>query len=50
VRYLEDHAERNELDVRLATRADRIDRDAEGWLVQTSAGEMAAAQVVVATG
>jgi hypothetical protein len=40
-----DYAERNQLDVRLATRVDRLDRDREGWLVRTSAGEMAAAQV-----
>jgi cation diffusion facilitator CzcD-associated flavoprotein CzcO len=50
VRYLDDYAERNQLDVRLATRVDRLDHDREGWLVRTSAGEMAAAQVIVATG
>jgi putative flavoprotein involved in K+ transport len=50
VRYLDDYAERNQLDVRLATRVERLDRDRVGWLVRTSAGEMAAAQVVVATG
>jgi putative flavoprotein involved in K+ transport len=50
VRYLDDYAERNQLDVRLATRVERLDRDRGGWLVRTSAGEMAAAQVVVATG
>ena len=50
VRYLEDYSERNELDVRLGTQAARIDRDGRSWLLRTSAGEMAAAQVVVATG
>jgi putative flavoprotein involved in K+ transport len=50
VRYLDDYAERNQLDVRLGTRVERLDRDRGGWLVRTSAGELAAAQVVVATG
>jgi putative flavoprotein involved in K+ transport len=50
VRYLDDYAERNQLDVRLATRVGRLDRDNGGWLVHTSAGETAAAHVIVATG
>jgi cation diffusion facilitator CzcD-associated flavoprotein CzcO len=36
--------------VRLSTRVGRLDRDHGGWLVRSSAGEMAAAQVIVATG
>ena len=50
VRYLEDYTSHNELDVRLGTRVDRLDRDPDGWLVRSSAGELAAAHVIVATG
>jgi cation diffusion facilitator CzcD-associated flavoprotein CzcO len=50
VRYLEDYAERNALDVRLATRVERVDRDDGGWALRTSTGDVAATQVIVATG
>jgi putative flavoprotein involved in K+ transport len=50
VRYLESYAERNQLDLRLATQVQRIDRYDGGWLVHTSAGDMAAAHVIVSTG
>ena len=50
VRYLEGYAERHELDVRVRTRAERIDRDGDGFVVRTSAGDVAADHVVVATG
>ncbi len=50
VRYLEDYARDNALDVRLGTRVDRIDADAGGWVVRTSAGDFPAEQVVVAAG
>jgi cation diffusion facilitator CzcD-associated flavoprotein CzcO len=50
VSYLEEYATRNELDVRLATRVERIDRDDGGWALQTSTGDVAASQVIVATG
>ncbi len=50
VRYLEGYAERHELDVRLRTSAERIDRDGDGYVVRTSAGDVAADHVVVATG
>jgi cation diffusion facilitator CzcD-associated flavoprotein CzcO len=50
VRYLEGYAERHELDVRLRTGAERIDRDGDGFVVRTSAGDIAADHVVVATG
>jgi cation diffusion facilitator CzcD-associated flavoprotein CzcO len=50
VKYLEDYASRNELEVRLGTRVERIDRDDGGWVVRTSAGDMHAAQVIVSTG
>jgi putative flavoprotein involved in K+ transport len=50
VRYLESYAHRHELDVRLRTTVERIDRDGEGFVVRTSSGDVAASQVVVATG
>jgi cation diffusion facilitator CzcD-associated flavoprotein CzcO len=50
VLYLEEFAEHNELDVRLGTRVDRVDRDHGAWRVRTSAGDLTAAQVIVATG
>ena len=49
-RYLEAYARDNKLDVRLDTRVDRIDRDGSGWTVRTSAGNLRAAQVIVAGG
>jgi cation diffusion facilitator CzcD-associated flavoprotein CzcO len=50
VAYLEGYAERNDLDVRLGTQVERIDRDDGGWIVRTSAGDMPASHVIVATG
>ena len=50
VRYMEDYASHHELDVRHGTRVDRLDRDPDGWLARSSAGELAAAHVIVATG
>jgi len=50
VRYLDRYAHRYEIDVRLRTSVERIDREGEGWLVRTSAGDMAARYVIVATG
>jgi len=40
VRYLDRYAHRYELDVRLRTSVERIDRDGDGWVVRTSAGEV----------
>jgi cation diffusion facilitator CzcD-associated flavoprotein CzcO len=48
--YLRGFAARNELDVRLGVSVDRIERDGDRWCVRTSAGDMHAAHVVVATG
>lgn len=48
VEYLERHA--GELELRLGTRAERIDRRDGGWVVHTSGGEFGAAQLMVATG
>jgi cation diffusion facilitator CzcD-associated flavoprotein CzcO len=50
VRYLERYAERHELDVRLRTSVERIDRAGDGFVVHTSTGDVAADHVVVATG
>jgi putative flavoprotein involved in K+ transport len=48
--YLERYAAHHELDLRLRTRADRIEPADGGWVVQTSAGPLRAPLVVVATG
>ena len=50
VRYLEDYAGGKGLDVRLNTRLERVDRNGAGWSLRTSAGDVAAEQVVVASG
>jgi cation diffusion facilitator CzcD-associated flavoprotein CzcO len=50
VRHLDSYAERHELDVRLRTQVERVDPDGDGWVVRTSAGDVCAPQVVVATG
>ena len=50
IRYLDGYAERHELDVRVRTAVERIDRDGDGYVVRTSAGDVAAAHVVMATG
>jgi cation diffusion facilitator CzcD-associated flavoprotein CzcO len=50
VKYLEEYAERNGLDVRLETRVERIDRSDHGWVISTSTGEVRATDVIVATG
>jgi cation diffusion facilitator CzcD-associated flavoprotein CzcO len=50
VAYLEGYAKRNRIEVRLGTRLARIDRNGDGWLLQTSAGDLAADHVIVAAG
>jgi cation diffusion facilitator CzcD-associated flavoprotein CzcO len=50
VAYLEEHARKSGIEVRLGVRVERIDRADGGWTLHTSAGEEHAAQVVVATG
>jgi putative flavoprotein involved in K+ transport len=50
VGYLEGYARRNRIEVRLGTRLDRIERGGHGWLLHTSAGLLAADQVIVAAG
>ena len=50
VEYLEQYARDNALDVRLGTTVERIDREPDGWTVHTSAGDVPASHVIVATG
>jgi cation diffusion facilitator CzcD-associated flavoprotein CzcO len=50
VDYLEDYARDNELEIRYRTRVERIEPSDGGWLLQTSTGEIAAEDVVVAAG
>jgi cation diffusion facilitator CzcD-associated flavoprotein CzcO len=50
VGYLEGYARGAGLDVRLNTRAERIDREQDGWVVRTSTGDVAADHVIVASG
>ena len=50
VRYLEGYATSHALDVRCKTSVERIDRDGDGWLLRTSTGDIAARNVIVATG
>jgi len=50
VAYLEDYARRRHIPIRFQTRVERIDPGAAGWRLQTSAGELQAPAVVVATG
>ena len=48
--YLERYADRLGLDVRLGADVRRVARDGDGWLVETSDGDLFASSVVVATG
>jgi putative flavoprotein involved in K+ transport len=50
VRYLEDYATRNRLEIWLGARVERIERRADSWLLQTSRGEVGADHVIVAGG
>ena len=50
VEHLELHAAEEGIELRLGTRVERIDRADGGWVVDTSSGELRAAQVVIATG
>jgi cation diffusion facilitator CzcD-associated flavoprotein CzcO len=50
VAYLDGYAGRNRIEVRLGTRLERIDRNGENWVLRTSAGDIPAAQVIVAAG
>jgi cation diffusion facilitator CzcD-associated flavoprotein CzcO len=50
VDYFERQAFRSDLEAKLGTRVERIERDGDGWAIQTSDGALAAPQVVVSTG
>jgi putative flavoprotein involved in K+ transport len=50
IRYLERYAAHHGLDVRSGVRVDRVDRADGGWVVRSSAGDLPAERVVVATG
>jgi cation diffusion facilitator CzcD-associated flavoprotein CzcO len=50
VEHLDRHAHEDGIDVRLSTDVRRLDRANGGWALDTSAGELSARQVVVATG
>ena len=50
VEYVDRHAHEDGIELRLGTRVERLDRDHGGWTVRTSAGDIRAPQVVVATG
>jgi putative flavoprotein involved in K+ transport len=50
IEYLRRYAERHDLDVRTNVRVERIERDADGWRLDTSTGPVRAGTVVVATG
>jgi len=50
VAYLERYAERYGINVSTDTSAERVERDGAGWALRTSAGELRAPIVVVATG
>jgi cation diffusion facilitator CzcD-associated flavoprotein CzcO len=50
VAHLDRHAREDGIELRLNTSVDRIDPGPRGWCLHTSAGEIDARQVVVATG
>ena len=50
VEHLDRHAREDGIDLRLGTRVERIDRSDGHWSLDTSAGELRAPQVIVATG
>ncbi|MFL5895255.1 MAG: flavin-containing monooxygenase [Thermoleophilaceae bacterium] len=50
VTYFEDYVERHNLDVRLNTEVERLERDDDRWIVRTSSGDFDANRVVIATG
>jgi putative flavoprotein involved in K+ transport len=50
VEYLEQYARHHQIDVRLSTAVERIDRDAQGWKLATANGPVLARAVIVAAG
>jgi cation diffusion facilitator CzcD-associated flavoprotein CzcO len=50
VGYLEDFAARKAIEIRSGTIVERVDRDDHHWTLRTSAGQMTAARLIIATG
>lgn len=50
VRYLEEYAHRNVLDIRLSTPVEHVRRNGSGWQLDTPEGPLTASAVVIATG
>jgi cation diffusion facilitator CzcD-associated flavoprotein CzcO len=50
VGYLEDYAARNSIELCSGTTVERVDRDNHHWTLTTSAGQMTAAHLIIATG
>jgi glycine/D-amino acid oxidase-like deaminating enzyme len=50
IEHVERHAGEEGMELRLGTRVERLERGDGGWVVHTSAGELRAPQVIVATG
>lgn len=50
VAHLEDYAVRNSIEIGSGTIVERVDRDDHHWTLTTSAGQMTAAQLIIATG
>ena len=50
IEYLRAYVAAHRLDVRTSTRVTRIDRDGDGWRLETENGPLRAAAVIVATG
>jgi putative flavoprotein involved in K+ transport len=50
IEYFRRYAERHHLDVRTNVRVERIDRNGDGWVLETADGPLVAGTVVVATG
>ena len=50
VEYLEEYARREEISVRFGVVVERADRENEHWVLATSAGELRARNLVIATG
>jgi putative flavoprotein involved in K+ transport len=48
--YLQEYAQRHDLDVRVGTRVERIDREGDTWIARTSGDTFSAQHVVLATG
>ena len=50
IEHVDRHAREEGIDLRLGTAADRVESQNGGWVIRTAGGEIASAQVVVATG